>query len=508
VGISLLLSVVVLGTIAEIMLRHAGPILKGRVIETLSTRFDSKVELDSLNVSLLHGLQVSGSGLRIYPPDDVVAAGANYPLISVSRFAFRAGVIGLFLKPTRVDTVHVSGLAIHIPPRSMREQNTRPKKHRGKIKINVGQIVCDDSQLIIGNTNPSKDPKIFVLQHIVLDNVGSKNASPYDATLTNAVPRGDIHATGSFGPWNNESPGDSPVTGNYTFDHVEMNTIRGIGGMLSSTGKFGGQLDRIEVEGTTDTPDFQLDTANHPVPLKTEFHAIVDGTSGDTYLQPVKATLGSSQFTCSGAVVNVKGKGHIIDLDIDIPSGQIRDFLNLAVKTQPPVMSGALNMHAKLHIPPGKQSVTQKIGVRGRFTMTQIHFTNPEVEDKVDMLSLRAEGRPGEAHRGAPDVGSRMLGTFALDVGRLNFSDLNYGLPGASVHLVGQYTLDGRKFEFTGKVRTDAKLSQMTATWWKSLLLKGVDPFFHKHGAGAEIPVKISGTNSSPKFGLNLGAKN
>jgi hypothetical protein len=506
-GISLLLSVIVLTIVAEIMLRRAGPILKGRVIETLSTRFNSKVELDTLDVSLFHGLQVSGSGLRIYPPDDVVAAGANYPIIALRQFSFRAGVMGLFIEPTRVDTVRVSGLTIHIPPRRMREQAPSSKKRRGKIKFRVGEIVFDDSQLIIASSNPRKDPKIFVLKHIVLNDLGSTSASPYDATLTNAIPRGDIHATGSFGPWNNESPGDSPVTGNYTFDHADLGTIHGIGGILSSTGKFGGQLNRIDVNGDTDTPDFTLDTANHPVPLKTHFHAIVDGTSGDTYLQPVAAILGSSHFTCSGSVVNVKGKGHIIDLDIDIPAGQIRDFLNLAVKTQPPIMSGTLQMKAKLYIPPGKQSVTQKIGVRGNFVLTSIHFSNPAVEDKVDMLSLRAQGKPNEARPGAPDIHSQIRGAFNLSSGRMVFSDLDYALPGATVQLAGQYTLDGKQFDFTGKVRTDAKLSEMVSTWWKSLLLKGVDPFFHKNGAGAEIPIKISGTNAAPKFGLNLGAK-
>lgn len=302
-------------------------------------------------------------------------------------------------------------------------------------------------------------------------------------------------------------PGDSAVTGDYTFDQADLGTIKGIGGILSSTGKFNGQLNRIDVNGTTDTPDFQLDTANHPVSLKTQFHAIVDGTSGDTYLQPVAATLGESKFTCAGSVINIKGKGHLIDLDIDIPAGQIQDFLNLAVKTQPPVMSGALNMKAKLNIPPGKESVTQKIGVRGRFLLTGIHFSSPNVEDKVDMLSLRAQGKPGEARPGAPDVHSQMRGAFDLRSGRMTFSQLNYALPGATVQLVGQYTLDGKKFEFTGKVRTDAKLSQMTASWWKSLMLKPVDPFFHKNGAGAEIPVKISGTNTSPKFGLDMGGK-
>jgi hypothetical protein len=41
-------------------------------------------------------------------------------------------------------------------------------------------------------------------------------------------------------------------------------------------------------------------------------------------------------------------------------------------------------------------------------------------------------------------------------------------------------------------------------TGWKSLLLKAVDPFFKKDGAGAVLPIKITGTKSDPHFGLNL----
>jgi hypothetical protein len=44
----------------------------------------------------------------------------------------------------------------------------------------------------------------------------------------------------------------------------------------------------------------------------------------------------------------------------------------------------------------------------------------------------------------------------------------------------------------------------MVASRWKSVLLKPVDPFFKKDGAGAEIPVKVSGTKTAPKFGLDL----
>jgi hypothetical protein len=505
--VSLLIAVAVLGVIGEVVVHRAAPILKGRVIETLSTRFNSRVEMDGFNVSLVKGLEVYGGGLRIFPQDEVVAAGATEPLIALEHFSFHADWMGLFAKPMHVGTVHVTGMAIQIPPKEMRAQAPKGQRHIGQIEIVVDEIVCDDSKLVIGTSKPDKDPQDYELSHIVMRDVGPNAPWNYDATLVNAIPTGDIHAKGTFGPWNIDSPGDSTVTGHYTFDRADLNTIKGIGGMLSSVGEFTGQLNNIVVDGTTETPDFSLDTANHTMPLHTKFHAIVDGTNGDTYLQPVDARLGESDFTCNGAVINVKGKGHIIDLDVNVPNGRIQDFLQLAVKTTPVVMTGGLTMKTKLHIPPGNESVSKKLGLKGGFTLRQIHFTNPEVEDKVDMLSLRAQGDPKDAKPGAEDVHSQMVGQFVMGSGKLSFSELNYMLPGASVALTGEYSLDGEQFEFEGKMRTDAKVSQMVASKWKSILLKPVDPFFKKNGAGAEIPVKVSGTKSAPKFGLDLAHK-
>jgi hypothetical protein len=507
ISISLLLAVIVVATIVEIMVYRSGPILKGRIVETLSTRFDSRVEMDEFDVSVVRGFEVSGSGLRIYAPDDVVAAGAKDPLISLSHFSFHVNLAGLFIKPMHVGTVKVNGMVISIPPREIRNQGGPSNRHIGKIKIVVDRIECNDSKLIIGTAKPDKDPKEFDLQHIVMRNVGPNDPWEYDATLVNAIPKGDIHAKGTFGPWVNESPGDSAVTGNYTFDNADLGTIKGIGGILSSTGQFNGQLNRIVVDGTTETPDFSLDTANHKVPLHTKFHAIVDGTSGDTYLQPVEARLQQSDFSCVGAIVNVKGKGHIIDLDVNVPNGRIQDFLELAVKTKPVIMTGRLNMKTKLHILPGKESVTQKLDLKGGFNLRAIHFSNPEWQDKVDMLSLRAQGEANQAKPGAEDVSSQMIGNFGMSSGKLNFSKLAYSLPGADVNLAGIYSLDGNELDFSGKVRTKAALSNMVATWWKSWLLKPVDPFFKKNGAGAEIPIKISGTKGAPKFGLDLKHK-
>jgi hypothetical protein len=97
-----------------------------------------------------------------------------------------------------------------------------------------------------------------------------------------------------------------------------------------------------------------------------------------------------------------------------------------------------------------------------------------------------------------------MTGEFDMHDNRLTFRDLHYYLPGGELQLAGAYALDDRGYDFTGKVRTDAKISQMVASRWKSVLLKPVDPFFHKNGAGAEIPVHISGANGKPKVGLKF----
>src|SRR5579859_8086864 len=87
----LLLMVVILGAAAfiaaDIYMHRAMPILRSRVVDTLSTRFDSRVELDSFDVSVLGGFVVSGGGLKLYPNKLDI----NVPLFSVDKFSFRTG---------------------------------------------------------------------------------------------------------------------------------------------------------------------------------------------------------------------------------------------------------------------------------------------------------------------------------------------------------------------------------------------------------------------------------
>jgi hypothetical protein len=95
---------------------------------------------------------------------------------------------------------------------------------------------------------------------------------------------------------------------------------------------------------------------------------------------------------------------------------------------------------------------------------------------------------------------------FTLNDGLLSFSYLHFVVPGTNVDMTGTYGLDGQEFNFHGKARLDAKVSQMT-TGWKSILLKPVDRFFSKDGAGTEVPVRVTGTESEPHFGLDFHHK-
>lgn len=492
----------------RLVIHRAQPILRARVINTLANRFNSKVELTNLQVSIVNSIEVSGSGLKLFGKEDPNPHEPGMqPLISLRQFRFQSSLRSLFRSPIHVETVYVDGLELNIPPKADRQEMTNMGSKTPKMSIYVDQFVCKDTKLVINTPNPDKPPLEFAIGELKMKDVGPGQPFQFNATLVNPKPVGDIRLSGFFGPWQQDSPRDTPVQGNYSFDNADLSTIKGIGGILSSTGQYSGTLGNIVVHGQTDTPDFRVATSGHPVPLHTEFHAIVDGTGGDTYLRPVKATFLHSSFTANGSVVRVKPHGHDIELDVVLDRARIEDLLKLGVRTEPPVMTGPVEMKTRLSLAPGDASVTDRLKLAGAFHVLDAHFTNDKVQDKLDSLSLRSQGKPKEAKEHTDEnVPVDLRGSFTLRDGLLSFSSLHFVIPGTHVDMTGDYGLDGKEFDFHGKARLDAKVSQMT-TGWKSILLKPVDPFFSKDGAGTEVPIRVTGTESEPHFGLDFGHK-
>ncbi len=494
----------------RVVIARAQPILRTRVIETLSTRFKSKVELATLNVWIANGLEVSGTGLKIYAATDPnpYAPGVQ-PLISLQEFHFHTALRNLFRTSIHVDTVYVKGMELNMPPKEDRGELKTMNSQRGKMSVFVDKFVCEDTKLLINTSKPGKPPLEFDIHDLRMKDIGPGQPMRFNATLVNPKPVGDIQSTGLFGPWNEYTPRDTPVQGEYSFSNADLGTLKGIAGILSSTGKYEGTLSNIVVDGKTDTPDFRIATSGHPVPLHTDFHAVVDGTSGDTYLDPVKATLLSSSFTAKGSVVREQNPhGHDIELNVVLDRAQIQDLLKLGVKTDPPIITGPVEMKTKLSLRPGEADVVDRLYLSGNFHVLHAHFTNEKIQSRLDSLSLRTQGKLKEAHDQAEkeDAPVDLRGVFTLKDGTLSFSLLHFLIPGTHVDMAGDYSLDGKTFDFRGTARLDAKLSQMT-TGWKSILLRPVDKFFSKDGAGTEVPVKITGTESEPHFGLDFGHK-
>ena len=84
--------------------------LRAKVIEALSDRLDSDVELSSLTVRAFPRLHAEGTGLSITRKGH----GQYPPLISVKSFTVDGDLMGLFRK--HVARVELVGLDIQIPP--------------------------------------------------------------------------------------------------------------------------------------------------------------------------------------------------------------------------------------------------------------------------------------------------------------------------------------------------------------------------------------------------------
>jgi len=473
------------------------PLTSGRarkaVVDELSERLNGEVQLDSLSVGLLPLPHATGSGLsvRFQGRWDVP------PLITIDEFTVRAGLFGLLRH--HVGAVALEGLTITIPPKRPDAGGAVGDAIDGSWVID--RLESSDTTLSILSGEPDRDPKVWRIHELRMRDVGNRSM-PFQAVLANAVPPGQIDVNGNFGPWASGDPGATPLDGAFTFADADLSVFKGIAGILSAKGTFGGSLSRVEVHGETDTPEFVVQAGGHPVHLRTTYHAIVDGLNGNTLLQPVDARFNDTRIIARGGVVdsNPGAPGREVQLDVTVEEGRLEDVLLFAVRSDPP-LRGALELQAKMVLPPGDRDVAQKLELDGSFTLTDAAFASRAVTRKIAELSERGRG---ELDGDNAPVSSDFAGRFTLGNGQLAIPAVSFRVPGAVVRMTGTYGIADEAIDFKGSLFTDVKVSEMTSGW-KSFLLKLVDPLFNRDGGGAEIPIQVSGTRSAPSFGLDKG---
>jgi AsmA-like protein len=496
VALVVLAGLAILGIVFASTLPFSSETARRRVIELLAARLDGEVELETLTVRILPRLRAEGHGLvvRYKGRRDVP------PLITVRDMSAEGSVMALLLRK-HVSTVTLQGLDIQIPPRDNDEEGLAgPLK--GKSGYVIDELVTSDARLTIIPREADKDPRVWAIHRLRVRGVAFDRAMPYEATITNAIPPGEIETSGSIGPWQGEEPGLTPLEGSFTFEQADLSVFRGISGMLSARGRFNGRLDRVEVDGETVTPEFAIASVGHTLPLRAKYHTVVDGTNGDTVLEHVDATLRDTPLVAKGAVIDdTPGRpGRRVKLDVTIEAGRLDDLLWLAVKAPRPPMTGTIALTTSLEIPPGPGNVVEKLLLDGKFSMTNTRFTNPEVQKRIEELSRRGRGQPTLVNAGS--VTSDFTGSFKLNHGVLRIPAVAFDVPGSAVRLSGTYNLNSEAIDFTGTLFMDAKISE-TVTGFKRLLLKVVDPLFRGSHGGSALPIRITGRRDQPSFGLD-----
>lgn len=420
-------------------------------------------------------------------------------LITVQKLTIQGSFVGLLTK--YVPVIRAEGAHVVMPPFDTGE--ARLLKISG-LKAVVGELVANRAILEFTPREPVKPAIRFEVHEFVLHDLGSNGAMAFQTALSNPEPPGEVRAMGQLGPWKSDDPAQTEITGAYSFRQANLGVFRGIGGILASDGKFHGMINHLEVEGTTEMPDFEVTDSSHKVRLGSQFHAIVNATNGDVELRDVTAHFGKTTVVSQGTIASQpKQRGKIASLDMVVREGRIQDLLLLFVRSARSPLTGVVSLKATAAVSSGPRPFLHKVEMQADFGVDSASFTNLKTQQTVDQLSERAEG---EKNEDAESVLSDLKGHVDLKDGIANFSSLSFGVPGAIAQMHGTYDLGSEEIDLRGMLHMQAKLSDATSGI-QSFLVKALNPFLRNNHPGAQVAVHITGTYSHPLYRLSSGSK-
>ena len=296
-----LLVLVAIGSAAVLVARR-WPFTRDTIISTLQEEFSSTVELKTFHGTYLTPGCIA-EGVTFRRNSDRNTA----PIATIEKLTIQAGYLGFVSKHVR--RVRVEGLHIFVSPRSERAGNqARPGGSLEQFSLIIDEIVADGAVVEFASGDPGTEPLKFDIHKLTLNSVADDRPMSFHATLLNPKPPGEIRTDGQFGPLRTQNVGQTILSGSYVFQHADLGAFPGIGGTLSSSGKFNGVLEHIEVEGSTDAPDFRVTRSDHAVHLKTQFSATVNGMDGDVALQSVHAQFDRTSVVSQGEVAKKAGR--------------------------------------------------------------------------------------------------------------------------------------------------------------------------------------------------------
>lgn len=492
------------------------PFTQSKVSESLENIVHSKVSFGKFHtVYFPHPGCVAEIVTFIRSPNTADAP----PLATVQRMSIEARYVDLIARPGYIARILLNGLHVRVP---VLGASSGRSNSQSRSQVRVGEIVADGAILEVDRSN-DRPPLKFEIHSLVVRSYGAANPWSYRVTMQNAEPPGEINSDGHFGPLNLNDLGSTSLSGSYEFQQANLSVFHGIAGTLSSGGDFTGRLGDVAIRGAVDIPDFKVVISDHEVHLNSRFRANVNGTNGDVFLNEIDTSFLQTVVRGEGSIASKSGqKGKTTSMELEVSKGRIQDLLRLFVTAKHPPMNGQTRLRAHVLIPPDGRPFLKELILQGDFGIDEAAFAKSSTQTQVDELSERARGEkkdkgkdknegknrtPSESDADDPEnVVLNLRSHVEVRDGVAKFSDLSFNAPGASARMSGTYCLLNQQIDLHGTLKTDARLSQETRGI-KSALLKPFDPLFKGKKAGAEIPVKVTGTYQNPQFGFDVMSK-
>src|SRR6476661_96638 len=431
------------------------------------------------------------------------------PIITIRKLTIESTFSGLLSKPGRIRRIIADGLRIHVPHEGA---NLHSEAGKGGDQTIIEELRADDALLELATGQAGENKLVFQVHHALFHDIGAHKPVPFQVSLRLPVPPGEVESSGSIGPWKDEkgTVRSTAISGKYVLTRADLGVFKALGGVLSSRGEYSGNLEKLNVAGITDTPSFEVKESGHQFHLSTQFRGVVDMQNGDVVLPSLEARLGNTNLLAHGSV---SGKPKTVTLDVTHGQGEIQDLILLFSSAKASPMLGPIVFQTHVVLPPEHRPFKERVRLTGNFSISRAHFTSTNTQKDVDQLSARAEGKKDKEKdydqdddaNGFERVMTDLKGNVVLADGLAGFSPVSFVVPGADADMKGTYSLLTKRVDMRGKMRMLATVSQ-ASTGAKSIFLKVLDPFYKKKkkGAGAEVPIKMTGTYGHTHFSVGL----
>jgi len=434
------------------------------------------------------------------------------PLGHVDKLVVQGRWSDLAMLQERVRLVEITGLHVVIPvPGSRANQEDFPPGSSSDFtgpETLIENLLIHNSVLDILRSKGGRFT--FSFYELNLRNFVRGSSNRFEVDMENPKPRGRIQAVGNFGPLDSKNLENTPASGKFTFDDVELQDVGDVHGKLNSSGSFSGKLAALEANATSETPGFAVDDGK-PTAVKGSVRCAVNGLTGEVVFHEVRVQSGRSTISAVGAI---QGSPKITNLDIQVSGGKAEDVLRPFIHGEVPI-TGPVWLKAHAYVGPAADNAgfLKRLKVQGVFDVPSERLTDRRKQKSLSDFSERAQGDgKKEQSEDAPQAGdtdafSSLKGPAAIEDGVASSSRLIFQIPGADAKLVGTFNFHDESVHLAGTLKMQSDISHIT-TGFKSALLKPLAPFLKKKNAGAVVPIAITGTPGHYSIGLDFAHKN